>query len=362
MKMINYNEVANSIAREMNSKQKVEPNYDLFIKELSSSENYRLDHIRLRITQAESLVALSYFVMGENLLEAREILKNHDFKEWVKNNCSFKIRTAYNMMTAVLILREYPSLMSLDKSLLYYMGTAKFPKKLIQLLANQSVGDLNLSKVDLIALEASYLDGTITEDSTLALELLKKQKNININKRWQFVVLKLLKILKNELINIKDLSEAQERVVGENDIVKGCSKVLEEILSEAIKKSEKFAEEIGIGVPVRKQKIDFIEIVPLDPLAVGEMLKFKEEEAKAHREHRKKCAETPKINKVYKHVIDAPQKMCGLLDGCEETENDKILLEAKPDTTGNESQVVKTTVIEHRLPGSDYFKKPRMDT
>jgi len=373
------------------NKEALDPN--CYTAGLTNFEETRLHHIKKNISKAESLLSLSYFVIGENLLEARDILKNHDFKEWINKNCNFKIRTAYNTMNAVLILREYPTLMSLDKHLLYYMGTRTFPKKLIQLLADHSVGDLQLSKVDLIALETSYLDGKITEDSTLVLNHLKNQKNVNIRQRWYTETTKLLKNLKRESNNIKSMKAAQELVVGENKVITKCSKTLDDLLSEAIKKVEALAKEIERHNPLKTLTVPETEIEPLDPLDVRAMVEHSERRNKAiglakatstastdsppkykkrkgfleqiEKEHLKalekeEVDKTPHDIQVIDCVIEGPQEH-DLQNGTVGFEQEKEELKNPgSDTTGNAAKIDKNLVEDLKKKGSAYFKMPDM--
>lgn len=229
---------------------------DCFVTGLTPYENTRLSQIKFNCLTAENLIGLSYFVIGESLIEAKAILKTKDaFEEWVNKNCNFRIRTAYNTITAVLIVREFPSLKNLDKQLLYYMGTRTFPKKLKQIIADHQVGELNLTKVDLMALESAYLSGEITEDSDTVIKHLKKQNNVDVSERWLVETNKLIKKFQNDLSKIKEMKSAQERVVGKNQTVRKCSKTLEDCLSEAIKKCEDFAKKIEGKSPLENQNV-----------------------------------------------------------------------------------------------------------
>lgn len=227
---------------------------DCHVAGLDSYKNERLSQIKLNCLAADRLIGHSFFVIGESLIEANAILETKEaFEAWVDKNCNFKVRTAYNTILAVMLVREYPSLANMDKSLLYLMGSRAFPRKLTKIIADHQVGDFNLTKVDLLALKADYLEGKIDEDSKLVVKHLKKQNNIDLNERWVVEAKKLTKRLKNELSKVKELKEAQERVVGKNQTARKCSKTLENILSDAIKKCEEFTSGIDNKATVEAQ-------------------------------------------------------------------------------------------------------------
>ena len=386
--MISYSNEVKVIAHEMNKQTKTEP--DSRTDGLTSFEETRLHHIKENISKAESLLSLSYFVIGENLLEARDILKNHDFKEWVNKNCNFKIRTAYNTMSAVLILREYPALRNLDKHLLYYMGTRTFPKKLVKLLADHSVGDLKLSKVDLVALETSYLDGKITEDSTVMLNHLKNQKNVNIRQRWYTETTKLIKNLKKESNNIKSMKAAQERVVGENKLLTTYSKTIDDLLSDAIKKAEALNKEIERYLAIKTLTVPETEIEPLDALDIKARLEYSErrdrakelakapstasppkikgkkgfleqiEEGKLKALEEEEIDKTPSDNQVIECVFESPEDLTTQNDPVGAEQEIEELKNSGEDTTNNDAQIDKNLVEDFKKKGSPYFGMPDM--
>lgn len=183
----------------------------------SQEKNYRksvAEEIRLRCQMMEQQAPK----IGRLLTEVKKTLQHGAFSQWVEENCPFSHRTALNLIALYNVTLDHPALITMKKSLLYHIGSKSFPEKLRQILADSVVGVYDFSKKEILQLQTKFINNELTEDSDELKSFLKKQRQVDLLKRWKLEWKATITTLEKQKTKYEKLLTRQKEVAGKKFI------------------------------------------------------------------------------------------------------------------------------------------------
>ena len=208
------------------------------VSDLDENDREKVLFHQKHIEAAERTIFKSVSEMGRHLYEVKLILRNKkEFDQWVDETFGFKSRTAYNVISLWLMVKQYSSLQSLGKDALYYIASNNFPKQLLPIL-NDTKGEIPLKKKDLMVIKEQFENGKfdVLTDSIKASYQKSRQKHFG--KIWIEKGKHIVKNLDTEIDGLKSTIDNQRNFLGA-ELVNGESfEIITKILLRAVEEIE----------------------------------------------------------------------------------------------------------------------------
>ncbi|SHO50092.1 DUF3102 domain-containing protein [Desulfopila aestuarii] len=197
-----------------------------------------LEHLMYEIRLLDQASCDNMRKTGELLQSARDQLKHGEFSRWVTDNLPFSHRTANNMMVYYRVTLDHPELMTLQKSVIYLLGTKAFTKTFLKQLAESGVGCFDIKHKDVLALKLAIENGEVAPDSVILDDFFKRIRVADIATILKAEDERMVKSLERKRKEYEDFIARQVEIAGptsENDFTRH-GKFMITVLNDTIRK------------------------------------------------------------------------------------------------------------------------------
>lgn len=172
----------------------------------------KLSRMAQEIRETNLSIKRDNLKIGRVLTEASQMLPHGQFHRWAKVECDFSKSTAYNLINLYAVCCGQPDIVKkISPSVLYFIGSKKFPDKLRKhLLKNASIlNDISNKAIRDVA--KKFAHGELTLDSPEVEALLQQDKQRNHLFRFQSRINKQLTTLKEFNDELKNMATEIEK-------------------------------------------------------------------------------------------------------------------------------------------------------
>jgi len=176
-------------------------NKGLYIESVAEEIHLRLNSIKKQI-----------FEIGGLLYSVKRLVEKGTFCDWIKDNFPFSHKTANNYMNVYKACLGLPEIVDMFKpSILYEITNPKFPEELREEIFSSVKGQVvDLDKKELLEVLVKYQKGEIALKSSKVRNLIRHQKDEQIQKRYEIELKAAKRDIAKRLSTVKKLNETKD--------------------------------------------------------------------------------------------------------------------------------------------------------